>query len=358
MTLRPLRSALLAGGLALMLGMSACGLDSPKPSGTSAGAGDTGTLTIYTARDKALATEVIADFEKANPKYAGKVQLLTLGAQEALERVKAEKSNPQGDIWWGGTQQQMQQAAAAQVLSPAPKDVIDAVPAGQRDADGLWVGEMKLAEVIFYNKDMLTADQAPKDWDDLISPAMKDKIAIRDVLASGTMRSIYAAMIDRQFDAAGSPDAGYEWLKKLDANTKVYAANPTDLYLRITRQEAAVTAWNLQDVMLQIKNQKAPFTPVVPASGAPMLIDGVAKIKDGPSPAGADAFLSFLMSKDEQTKLSETYFQIPTISLPQEPAWLAGLDLKEMKVNWERVNKSEPEWSAYWAANIKGQGTK
>lgn len=356
MTSRPLRFALLAGGLALSLGMSACGLDSPQPSATSAGAEDPGTLTIYTARDKALATEVVADFEKANPNYAGKVQLLTLGAQEALERVKAEKSNPQGDIWWGGTQQQMQQAAAEQVLSPAPKDVIDTVPAEQRDADGVWVGEMKLAEVIFYNKDMLTADQAPKDWDDLISPAMKDKIAIRDVLASGTMRSIYAAMIDRQFDAAGSPDAGYEWLRKLDANTKVYAANPTDLYLRITRQEAAVTAWNLQDVMLQIQNQKAPFTPVVPESGAPMLIDGVAKIKDGPSPAGADAFLSFLMSKEEQTKLSETYFQIPTISLPKEPSWLADLDLKEMKVNWERVNTSEPEWSNYWAANIKGQG--
>jgi iron(III) transport system substrate-binding protein len=336
--------------------MSACGLDSPQPSATSAGAEDPGTLTIYTARDKALATEVIADFEKANPNYAGKIQLLTLGAQEALERVKAEKSNPQGDVWWGGTQQQMQQAAAEQVLAPAPKDVIDAVPAEQRDVDGLWVGEMKLAEVIFYNKDMLTADQAPKDWDDLISPAMKDKIAIRDVMASGTMRSIYAAMIDRQFDAAGGPDAGYEWLKKLDANTKVYAANPTDLYLRITRQEAAVTAWNLQDVMLQIKNQNAPFTPVVPESGAPMLIDGVAKIKDGPSPAGADKFLSFLMSKEEQAKLSETYFQIPTISLPKEPSWLADLDLKEMKVNWERVNASEPEWSNYWAANIKGQG--
>ena len=356
MTSRPLRFALLAGGLALTLGMSACGLDSPQPSASSPGAEGPGTLTIYTARDKALATEVIADFEKANPNYAGKIQLLTLGAQEALERVKAEKSNPQGDIWWGGTQQQMQQAAAEQVLAPAPKDVIDAVPAAQRDADGLWVGEMKLAEVIFYNKDMLTADQAPKDWDDLISPAMKDKIAIRDVLASGTMRSIYAAMIDRQFDTAGSPDAGYEWLKKLDANTKVYAANPTDLYLRITRQEAAVTAWNLQDVMLQIQNQKAPFTPVVPASGAPMLIDGVAKIKNGPSSAGADAFLSFLMSEEEQSKLSETYFQIPTTSLPKEPSWLADLILKEMNVNWERVNKSEPEWSDYWAANIKGQG--
>lgn len=355
MTSRPLPSVLLAGGLALTLVLGACGLDTPKDAGPSGSAGS-GTLTIYTARDKALATDVVADFEKANPAYAGKVQLLTLGAQEALERVKAEKSNPQGDIWWGGTQQQMQQAAAEQVLAPAPKAVVDAVPAALRDADGLWVGEMKLAEVIFYNKDMLSADQAPKDWDDLIDPAMKDKIAIRDVLASGTMRSIFAAMIDRQFDAAGSPDAGYEWLKRLDANTKVYAANPTDLYLRITRQEVAVTAWNLQDVLLQIKNQNAPYTPVVPASGAPMLIDGVAKIKNGPSSAGADAFLSFLLGQDVQSTLAEKYFQIPTISLPQEPSWLAALKLKEMKVNWERVNKSEPEWSNYWAANIKGRG--
>lgn len=86
-----------------------------------------------------------------------------------------------------------------------------------------------------------------------------------------------------------------------------------------------------------------------------MLIDGVAKIKNGPSSAGADAFLSFLLGQDEQTKLSEKYFQIPTVTLAKEPAWLAGLNLKEMKVNWERVNKSEPEWSKYWAANIKGQ---
>ncbi len=355
MTSRPLRFALLASGLALTLGMTACGLDAPKDSGSSAGAAGSGTLTIYTARDKGLATDVVADFEKANPAYAGKVQVLTLGAQEALERIKAEKSNPQGDIWWGGTQQQMQQAAGEQVLAAAPKDVIDAVPATDRDPEGLWVGEMKLAEVIFYNKDMLSPDQAPKDWDDLVDPALKGKIAIRDVLASGTMRSIFASMIDRKFDAAGSPDAGYEWLKKLDANTKVYAANPTDLYLRITRQEAAVTAWNLQDVMLQIQNQKAPYTPVVPSSGAPMLVDGVAKIKNGPSSAGADAFLSFLLSKDEQAKLSEKYFQIPTVTLAKEPAWLADLDLKEMKVNWDRVNKNEPEWSKYWAANIKGQ---
>lgn len=341
-----------AGGLALMLALSSCGLDDSS-SGSEGSGGET--LTIYTARDKGLAEAVVADFESANPDYAGKVEILTLGAQEALERIRAEKANPQGDIWWGGTGQQMKQAATDDVLAPAPDAVVEAVPAELRDPDGLWVGEMQLAEVIFYNHDMLSEEEAPKDWDDLVAPEMADKLAIRDVEASGTMRSIYAAMIDRQYDAAGSPEAGYEWLGKLDANTKVYAANPTDLYLRVTRQEAAASAWNLQDVMLQIENQNAPFTPVVPESGAPMLVDGVAKIKNGPASDAADAFLEFLFSEDAQKKLSETYYQIPSISMSEQPAWLADLDLVEMKVDWDRIGQNESEWIGYWAENIKGK---
>lgn len=352
MTKRRMRLALISGGLGLALGLSGCGLDAAP---TSSGAASASTLTIYTARDKGLAESVVADFVAANPDYDGKVQILTLGAQEALERIRAEKANPQGDIWWGGTSQQMQQAATDDVLSPAPQDVIDAVPESSRDADGLWVGEMLLAEVIVYNHDMISAAEAPKDWDDLIDPALGDQIVIRDVQASGTMRSIYAAMIDREFEATGSADAGYTWLEALDANTKVYAANPTDLYLRLTRQEAAITAWNLQDVMLQIEKQDAPYTPVVPTSGAPMLVDGVAKIKGGPSSAGADAFLSFLISEDTQTKLAETYFQIPSIDLAKSPSWLADLNLVEMDVNWARIAENETQWIDYWAANIKGQ---
>lgn len=342
-----------AGGLALMLALSSCGLDD---SSSGAEGSDGGTLTIYTARDKGLAEAVVADFEAANPDYTGKVEILTLGAQEALERVRAEKANPQGDIWWGGTGQQMKQAAGDDVLSPAPEAVIDAVPEDLRDPSGLWVGEMQLAEVIFYNHDMLSEDEAPKDWDDLVAPEMADKVAIRDVEASGTMRSIYSAMIDRQYDAAGSPDAGYDWLRKLDANTKVYAANPTDLYLRVTRQEAAASAWNLQDVMLQIENQNAPYTPVIPASGAPMLVDGVAKIKNGPSSEAADAFLEFLFSEETQKNLSETYYQIPSIEMTETPAWLSDLDLVEMEVDWDRIGQTESEWIGYWAENIKGKG--
>src|SRR5690606_1526349 len=240
------RSFLTAGVVAgSVAALTACGLDSGSGGSSSAPSASDGgeqgggatpvPFTIYTARDKELAEQVVADFEAAYPEWAGMATILTLGAQEALERVRAEKANPQGDIWWGGTRQQLSQGAADGVLAPAPQEVIDAVAPQYRDADGLWIGEMKLAELFMVNTDMMSIDEAPADWDDLLAPEMKDQIAIRDVEASGTMRSIYCAMIDHA--DASSPEPGYEWLLKLDANTKVYAANPTDLYQRISRQE-------------------------------------------------------------------------------------------------------------------------
>ncbi|MEV0049003.1 extracellular solute-binding protein [Saccharopolyspora shandongensis] len=336
----------IVAGVLMLAGVTAgCGL-------TPAG-GDSG-LTIYTARDKALAESVVKDFEAAYPEYQGKVRILTLGAQEASERVSAEKGRPQADIWWGGSQQQFTQAANADLLAPVPDQVRDRVPERYRDAQGRWVGEMVLAEVVFYNDQMLTPEQAPKDWDDLIKPEYRDKIVVRDVAASGTMRSIYSAMITRN-GGGENPEPGYEWLRKLDANTKVYAANPTDLYLRIQRQEAPISVWNLQDVMLQQKKTGAPFKPVATTSGVPQLIDGIAKVKGGPNSAAADKFLDFLLGVEKQKQLAEEYFQIPTVEQAGQPSWLAPLNLHEMPVDWSLAAEKETEWISYWSEHIKNK---
>ena len=179
---------------------------------------------------------------------------------------------------------------------------------------------------------------------------------IRDVEASGTMRAIYCAMIDRLYEEEESPEPGYEWLLGLDTNTVAYAANPTDMYQRVSREEAAISPWNLQDIMLQKHGDFPMFDAVVPASGAPMLVDGLAKIANGPGGAGADAFISYLMSAEVQTAMAEEYFQIPAIELEEEPQWLVDLGLKEMEVDWDRIAENEEEWISYWASNIKGQG--
>src|SRR5690625_7824299 len=63
------------------------------------------------------------------------------------------------------------------------------------------------------------------------------------------------------------PEKGYEWLAKLDANTKEYAQDPTNLYLKLARQEGLISLWNLQDILIQAHANNQPFDYVIPESG-------------------------------------------------------------------------------------------
>src|SRR5215468_3010162 len=217
-------------------------------------------LTIYTGRDKDEVARVVDLFIKKYPQYQGRVNTITLGAQAALDRLRAEKSNPQAGYLWGGTLQGLEQAANEGLLTPSNPTNANLIDDSRKDPQGRWFAEMLLPEVIIYNHDLLKPDQAPKDWDDLISPAFKGKIVIRDVMPSGTMRTIYSAMIYRQYAATGSVEAGYEWLRKLDANTVVYTPTPDDMYLKLDRGVGTLTLWNLQDAFIQPLKNNRPWS--------------------------------------------------------------------------------------------------
>jgi iron(III) transport system substrate-binding protein len=344
--------------LLLTILLAACGGDKTSPGQN--GSDEAQNLIIYTGRDKDEVAQVVDLFIQKNPKYKGKVDTLTLGAQAALERLKAEKANPQAGFLWGGTQQGLQQAAAEDLLAPSSPANANLIDASRKDAQGRWFAEMLLPEVIIYNHELLKPEQAPKEWDDLITPAFKGKIVIRDVMPSGTMRTIYSAMMYRQFAATGSPEAGYAWLKKLDANTASYTPSPDDMYFNLDRGVGTVTLWNLQDALIQPLKNGRKWTYVIPESGVPVLLDGVGVVNNPKSMQAALDFENFLLEPKLQLQLAKDYYQIPAMQLPDadKPEWLAKLNIKEMKIDWDAMSAKQPEWMNYWAQNIKGKGGK
>ncbi|RMI45215.1 TOBE domain-containing protein [Streptomyces triticirhizae] len=89
------------------------------------------------------------------------------------------------------------------------------VPEEFRGEDDLWLGEMRVVQVIVHNPEMLPPEEAPQDWEDLTDPAFRGRILIRDVASSGTTRGIYTAMIWRLAQPGDDPRPGYEWLLDL-----------------------------------------------------------------------------------------------------------------------------------------------
>jgi iron(III) transport system substrate-binding protein len=315
-------------------------------------------LTIYTARDKDEVASVIDQFVHKYPKYRDLVNVVTLSAQDALTRLRAEKENPQAGFLWGSTQEGLQRAADEGLLASSIPDHAGLIDATRKDPQGRWYAEMLLPEVIVYNRERLTPEQAPKDWDDLIAPEFKGKILIRDVMASGTMRTIFSSMIYRQYATTGSPDAGYEWLRRLDANTVNYAANPDDMYFKLDRGVGTVTLWNLQDALIQSLKKHRPWSYVLPSSGAPVLLDGVGVVNNPKSLQIASDFESFLLEPTLQLQLARDYYQIPAMDLhgAPRPAWLANLTLKEMNVDWQVMSQKQSEWMRHWSQHIQNGG--
>nr|WP_304216176.1 extracellular solute-binding protein [Fredinandcohnia onubensis] len=349
---------------ALMLFVSACSGSSSTEEEEPAGGNDegkteetaeaSGNLVIYTARDQTIVDQVVEMFNEKYPDV--KVDVLTMGAQQVLERVRGEKANPQADFWWGGTQSAFMTAADEDLLESFKPSFDASILPEHKDAEGRWYGEMLLPEVIMINSDMLSKEEAPQDWDELLDSKWKDEIIIRGVLASGTMRTIYSAMIHEQ--GADNPEAGYEWLAKLDANTKEYAQDPTNLYLKLARQEGSISLWNLQDILIQKNQHNQPFDFVYPESGAPILVDAVGLVKNAKNLENAKLFYEFLFEPETRTTLAEDLYQIPTrtdIDKSTMPDWYQELELKSLDLDWSVMAEKEAEWMQHWDENIKGK---
>lgn len=256
------------------------------------------------------------------------------------------------------TQQQFIQAATGGLLTSYKAKYSDKITADRKDANNQWLAEMLLPEVIIYNNTLVAAKDAPKDWSDLTNPKWKDKIIIRDVMPSGTMRTIYSAMVYNAFAKDKSPDKGYAFLKALDANTVAYAATPDDMYTQLDQGTGVVSLWDLQDALIQPLKNHRPWSYVMPSSGAPVLLDGVGIIKNKGQDQSAKDFMDFLMEPKMQAKLATNYYQVPAMDIANadKPDWLTKLKIKEMKIDWTVLGEHQDQWMTYWADNVKGKG--
>jgi iron(III) transport system substrate-binding protein len=323
----------------------------------SLGCGDGRTvLTVYSPHAKDLLEFYEKGFEEQNPDVD--VQWVDMGSQEILDRVRAEKANPQADVWFGAPAEGFSKAAREGLLEVYRPTWADLVTEDARGANDLWYGTYLTPEVIAYNREAVSAEEAPKDWDDVLDPKWKNRILIRDPVASGSMRAIFGGIIARSVAETGSPEAGFEWLRRLDGNTKEYALNPTMLYQKLGRQDGVLTLYNMPDIATLEERTRIPVTYVIPSSGTPMLVDGIAIVKGTKQPEIARRYYEFVTSREAILAASERFKRIPARSdIPADalPAWIgeALSKIRPMPGDHQMVSDSLDSWMTYWDSHIR-----
>ena len=315
-------------------------------------------LLIYTPHGQDLLREFIGRYKAIHSEV--EVQFLDMGSREVLERVRAERNRPQADLWWGAAHTTFQTAADENLLASFRPTWADKVPNTSRDAQDRWFGTYQTPEVIVYNSDAVKPEDAPKDWDDVLDPKWRDKVLIRNPNPSDSMRAIFGAMIWRFHKDTGSPDQGYDWLRRLDANVHEYTADGTILMQKLVRREGLISLWNLPDIWIYKEQKGFPVGYVFPASGTPVITDGIAIVRGGPNEDEAKRFYEFVTTPESLTLAAKKYYRIPVrtdLDRNQLPAWM-NQPVNEMPLDWELLRKHSSDWLRYWDTEIRGRSKK
>jgi iron(III) transport system substrate-binding protein len=337
-------------GLVMLFGLP--GREAAAGGKSDGGSVDKGKLVIYSPHGQDI-LELYS--QKFQDETGVTVEWLFLGAQECYDRIKSERANPQADVFFGGPTSTFIEAVREGLLQAYKPSWDSAVASQFKDPDGYWYGNWQTPVIIFYNNRELTQDQAPKSWDDLTDPKWANKINIRYPLASGAMRSLYASLVYREYKKINDPAPGYDFLRKLDANTKEYSNHSTVLFQGLARGEAVVSAWALPDVQNNINKNNMPFTIVSPSDGSPIITDSLGIVANAKNLENAKAFVEFINNIPNAVEQAEKFNRIPTRTdaLAQCPAWMRD-PIKAMDVDWAVLAREQNGWLKYWEENIRG----
>jgi ABC-type Fe3+ transport system substrate-binding protein len=207
-------------------------------------------LTLITPVAKTLTDPALADFAKyAKERWnvTLKTSALAAGTPVAYGQIVEWKGRPQVDIFWGGESALFDKLAEQKLLAKhdLPKPVVDSIPDSigkpkaipLKDPKGFWVGTVLEPYGIVYQPKVLQrlGVPVPKDWDDLLNPKLKGNVAQCAPTRSSSSHATYEVILQREGDAKG-----WEWLKRLGANTGLFTARSRDVPSVVAKGEFAV----------------------------------------------------------------------------------------------------------------------
>lgn len=337
-------AAVLAGVLA------GCGGDGAKgaPGGKTP-------IVVYSPHGIEIEGAVKEAFEAAHPDI--ELQIVDKPGADIYRTVSAEREQPRCDVWWGGSPSDFRRAESEGLLAPYAPDWVKQLPAGAASPTGGWAAMWITPEVILYNDEKLKRDEVPETWDGLLDERWRGRIVIREVRASATMRTIFGALVWREWKRTGSEEDGFAFLRKLGANTARYAADPNVLFKDLQGPgPIALTLWNMPDVYLQREQHGRPFACVVPKQ-TPVPVEPIALVKGGPAGEAAKKFYDFVTSPEQLVMHAKRFYRIPArVDIPKEklPEWMREMKLEPLDLDWEAFTGKQDAWIERWYREIKG----
>ncbi len=271
-------------------------------------------VVLYVSADEHLARQVIREFRGQT---GIRVDLVTdVEAKKTtglVQRLRAERDNPQADVFWSSEVFMTINLADEGVLEPYESVATTDWPRTFRDPKNRWYGFAARARVIVYAPDRVAENELPDTWMGLCDERFKGRIVMADP-RFGTTGGHLAAM---KAYWTGIMGAAY-YTAFLDGlaenNVRLLPSGNAGVVRAVADGEADLGLTDTDDVWAA-KAQGANVRLVYPRHAAGFGDDGtgtllipntVARVAGGPNPQTAAQLIDFLLSEQVERLLAES----------------------------------------------------
>ena len=257
------------------------------------------------------ALKAFSDYAKEKWNVTLKVNAIPAGTPVAYGRIVEWKGRPEVDIFWGGESALFDDLAEKKLLVKLdlPKEVWDSVapsigkpkPIYLKDPKGFWVGSALEPYGVTYHPRLLKrlGVAEPKDWDDLLDPKLKGNIAQCAPNRSSSSHATYEVILQSLGEAKG-----WDWLKRLGANTGIFTARSRDVPSVVAKGEFA--AGFAVPSYMAFEERLAGFDlKYVAPKTAWITPEPISVLAGAKHPKAARAFVEFLLTERGQKVFME-----------------------------------------------------
>ena len=337
----------------LACSLVACGGKSDEPTDEpTVGGGD---LVIYSPNSDALveAAEAFGD------KYGINVQFISAKTGECLERIAAEKDNPQGDVMYGG----MNYANSfnpdyVPLFEPYVAAGDDKLPEAYQNFNGITThycldgSAALLVNVEEYEKLGLNIDDFDS-YADLLQPELFGKIAMGDPASSSSawaeLTNMLRVMGDEPYD-----EKAWEWVTQFANNLNGVIIDGSSAIYKGTYEGEYVVGVSYEDPCVGLLvDQSALGKEIVrlvyPSEGAVWLPAGAAIIKNCPNMDNAKLFMDWLISDEGQAAIAKTTARPVNPNISNESELMTPFSqINVVYEDMELCGTHKGEWQARW----------
>lgn len=296
------------------------------------------TLTVYSPHDSQPLYAAVKEFQEIS---GISVNVVSSGTGQLLERIRREnkEGNPLCDVFWGGGAESI--AANADLFEPFTSLYDDRIPKESKDPDSLWVGESPAPVVIIYNTILVSPDDVPTAWTDLLLPKWKGKIASANPSKSGSAYTLLCTMLTA---FGGQDGGGWEFIRQFVENLdgKVLD-NSADTYRLVA--DGTFYIGLSQEKSAQTYIQSGAHLGIsYPREGTSAVPDAIALVRGSKQRELALQFIHFLLGQDNQNMMATLYYRRPVRTDLQPPKGLppmSSIKLVDYDLDWASGSKQE-----------------